>query len=133
MGKVKITVTVDRELNEMANMKYKNKSDRINELLKIDLFETDEKAKLIEELSKTKRKEKIITKKLCELEKEEKNLKGNDDNIEKVLEWARNTFNRRGFLGLNYLEKECKSNKVDLVFVKNQLVNEGVEFVNFDG
>lgn len=133
MGKVKITVTVDEELNHLAGLKYKNKSDRINELLKIDLFDTDEKAKLVEELRKTKKREKIITKKLCQLEKQEKLLHGNDDNIRVVIDWARNIYNRRGVLGLNLLEDECKRKKVDFVFIRQKLEEEDIALVNHDG
>lgn len=132
MAKTKITVTIDEDLNELANVQYKNKSDRINELMKIDLYESDEKSKLVEELQKTKQKEKIITKKICELEKQEKVKRGSNNSIESVLKWAKDIYERRGVVGLNLLEKECKRNKVDFSLVRQKLEDEEVALVNYD-
>ena len=131
--KIKVTVTLDEDLNELADMKYPNKSGRINELLKIDLNETDEKAKLINKLQENKKEGRILTKKLCDLQKKEDILMGDKENIESVLDWARETYSRRGVLGLNFLEKECKRKKVDFESIRQKLEDEEVALVDFDG
>lgn len=129
--KVKVTVTLDQDLVDLGKVKYKNFSGRVNDLLSIDLNGTDEEAALLQEISKLNEELKIKKDKLCKVRKREALLKGSDEGINNVLEWARDVYSRNGVIGLNMLEKECKSKKVSFDNVKEILEREDVAFVNF--
>lgn len=129
--KTKVTLTLDTDLVDLGKVKYKNFSGRVNELISIDLNGTDEEAILLEEISNLNNQLKIKKDKLCKVRKKEALLKGSDDGINSVLDWARKVYGRNGVIGLNMLEKECKSKKVSFENVKNILEQEDVAFVNY--
>jgi len=129
---MRVNVTIDEDLKLMADMKYNNLSQRINELLMIDLDKSDKKAELVKKLHDIKLEEKIVTKQICEMEKHEKNSKNGEDNMQAVLRWAFEVYQRRGVLGLNILKNECANKKVDYTVVKQKLEDEEVAMVKYD-
>lgn len=129
--KQKITITIDCDLYEAAKVKYSNISGRINELLSMDLYGNDEKDELIERLHNLKIEEKSITKRLCELEKEEVRINAEETNKQSVLEWVREVYQRNGVVGLNKLEAECKRHHVNIDEVKALMDESGVAYVNY--
>ena len=129
--KQKITVTIDCDIYEAAKTKYTNISGRINELLSMDLYGNDEKDELIERLHNLKIEEKSITKRLCELEKQEVQLQEEETNKDAVLKWVRDVYQRNGVVGLNKLEAECKRHHVSIDEVKLLMDESGVVYVNF--
>ena len=62
--KKKITITIDCDLYDSAKSKYDNISGRVNELLSMDLYGSDEKSELIDRLHELKLEEKSITKRI---------------------------------------------------------------------
>ena len=129
--KQKITVTIDCDIYEAAKTKYTNISGRINELLSMDLYGNDEKDELIERLHNLKIEEKSITKRLCELEKQEVQLQEEETNKDAVLKWVRDVYQRNGVVGLNKLEAECKRHHVSIDEIKLLMDESGVVYVNF--
>ena len=129
--KQKITITIDCDLYEAAKTKYTNISGRINELLSMDLYGNDEKDELIERLHNLKIEEKSITKRLCELEKQEVQLQEEETNKDAVLKWVRDVYQRNGVVGLNKLEAECKRHHVSIDEIKLLMDESGVVYVNF--
>lgn len=129
--KKKITITVDCDLYEAAKTKYSNISGRVNELLSMDLYGNDEKDELIERLHNLKLEEKSITKRLCELEKQEVKIKEEESNKEAVLEWVTQVYQRNGVVGLDKLEKECKRHHVNMDEIKSLMDSSGVVYVNY--
>jgi len=129
--KQKITITIDCDIYEAAKTKYTNISGRINELLSMDLYGNDEKDELIERLHNLKIEEKSITKRLCELEKQEVQLQEEETNKDAVLKWVRDVYQRNGVVGLNKLEAECKRHHVSIDEVKLLMDESGVVYVNF--
>lgn len=129
--KKKIGISIDCDLYEQAKLKYPKISTRINELLAMDLYGSDEKDKLINELHELKLREKSITKRICELEKEEVKMEQSNSNRDTVLEWVTDVYSRNGFVPLNKLEMECKRNHVDFDEMKNYLESEEIATVNF--
>ena len=129
--KKKITITIDYDLYEAANVKYKNVSGRINELLSMDLYGSDEKAELVERLHNLQIEEKSITKRLCELEKEEVKVQAEETNKEAVLQWVKEVYQRNGVVGLNKLKQECKRHHVNFDDVVEIMDNSGVAYVNY--
>ena len=129
--KQKITITIDCDIYEAAKTKYTNISGRINELLSMDLYGNDEKDELIERLHNLKIEEKSITKRLCELEKQEVQLQEEETNKDAVLKWVRDVYQRNGVVGLNKLEAECKRHHVSIDEIKLLMDESGVVYVNF--
>ena len=129
--KKKIGISIDCDLYEQAKLKYPKISTRINELLAMDLYGSDEKDKLIEELHDLKLREKSITKRICELEKEEIKLEQSQSNKEAVLNWVKEVYSRKGVVPLNKLEKECSRSHVNFEEMKNYLESEEIATVNF--
>lgn len=129
--KKKIGISIDCDLYEQAKIKYPKISTRINELLAMDLYGSDEKDKLVQELHELKIKEKSITKRICELEKEEVMLEQSQSNKDSVLEWVTDIYSRKGYVPLNKLERECERNHVNFDEVKNYLESEDIATVNF--
>lgn len=129
--KKKIGISIDCDLYEQAKIKYPKISTRINELLAMDLYGSDEKDKLIQELHDLKIKEKSITKRICELEKEEVRIEQSQSNREFVLEWIKDIYSRKGFVPLNKLKSECERHHVNFEEMKNYLESEDIATVNF--
>lgn len=129
--KQKITITIDCDLYEAAKVKYSNISGRINELLSMDLYGNDEKDELIERLHNLKIEEKSITKRLCELEKEEVKIQAEETNKEAVLKWVRDVYQRNGVIGLNKLEAECKRHHVNMDDVVVLMDQSGMAYVKY--
>lgn len=129
--KKKIGISIDCDLYEQAKIKYPKLSPRINELLAMDLYGSDEKDELIQELHDLKIREKTITKRICELEKEEVRLEQSQSNKDVVLEWVKEIYSRKGFVPLNKLETECDRHHVNFEEIKNQLGMEEIATVNF--
>lgn len=129
--KKKIGISIDCDLYEQAKIKYPKISTRINELLAMDLYGSDEKDKLVQELHELKIKEKSITKRICELEKEEVMLEQSQSNKDSVLEWVTDIYSRKGYVPLNKLESECDRHHVNFDEVKNYLESEDIATVNF--
>ena len=129
--KQKITITIDCDLHEAARNKYGNVSGRINELLSMDLYGSDEKDELVQRLHQIKLEEKSITQRLCEIEKREVQLQADNTNRELVLEWVREVYQRNGVVGLNKLEAECKRHHVDRDEIVALMEQSGVAYVNY--
>ena len=129
--KQKITITIDCDIYEAAKSKYSNISGRINELLSMDLYGNDEKDELIERLHNLKIEEKSITKRLCELEKQEVKIQEEESNKEIVLEWVTSVYQRNGVVGLNKLEAECKRYHVNVDEIISLMDKSGVVYVNY--
>lgn len=129
--KKKIGISIDCDLYEQAKLKYPKISTRINELLAMDLYGSDEKDRLVQELHELKLKEKSITKRICELEKEEVKMEESKSNHKVVLNWVKEIYSRKGFVPLNKLEQECKRHNIDYAEMKNYLEVEEIATVNF--
>ena len=129
--KKKIGISIDCDLYEQAKLKYPKISTRINELLAMDLYGSDEKDKLINELHDLKLREKSITKRICELEKEEVKMKQSRSNKDAVLEWVTEVYSRKGVVPLNKLEMECNRSHVNFDEIKNYLESEEIATVNY--
>ena len=129
--KQKITITIDCDLHEAAKNKYGNVSGRINELLAMDLYGSDEKDELVERLHNLKIEEKSITKRLCELEKQEVEVQTRNTNKESVLKWVKEVYQRNGVVGLNKLKAECKRYHVEFDEIVSLMDESGVAYVNY--
>lgn len=129
--KKKIGISIDCDLYEQAKVKYPKISTRINELLAMDLYGSDEKDKLIQELHDLKIKEKSITKRICELEKEEVLIEQSQSNKDVVLEWVKEVYSRKGYVPLNKLQAECDRHHVNFDDMKYYLEMEEIATVNF--
>ena len=129
--KKKITITIDCELYDAAKTRYDNISGRVNELLSMDLYGSDEKAELVDRLHELKLEEKSITKRICELEKEEILIEESRENIESVLRWAREVYSRKGVIGLNQVKMECTRLKCNYDEVVSILESEDIATVKF--
>lgn len=129
--KKKIGISIDCDLYEQAKLKYPKISTRINELLAMDLYGSDEKDKLVQELHELKIKEKAITKRICELENEEARIEQSASNKENVLDWVTDVYSRKGVVPLNKLEQECERHHVNFEEMKNYLEMEEIATVKF--
>ncbi len=129
--KKKIGISIDCDLYEQAKLKYPKISTRINELLAMDLYGSDEKDQLIQELHDLKIKEKSITKRICELEKEEVRIEQSQSNKDNVLEWVKDIYSRKGVVPLNKLQAECERHHVNFEEMKNYLELNEIATVNF--
>ena len=130
--KQKITITIDCDLYKAAKTKYTNISGRINELLSMDLYGNDEKAELVERLHNIKLEEKSITKRLCELEKQEATIKAEETNKKEVIAWVNEIYQRKGVIGLDKLEAKCKRLDVNFDEMVQMMDDSGVAYVNYD-
>ena len=129
--KQKITITIDCDLYKSAKAKYDNVSGRINDLLSMDLYGSDEKEELVERLHALKLEEKSLTKRICELEKAEHIVRDEKKRIQAVLDWGMDTYSRKGVIGRNQLELICKKHNVQVFDVVRLLEKDGVEIVNY--
>ncbi len=129
--KRKVTITIDCDLYNSAKSKYDNLSGRVNELLSMDLYGSDEKAELVDRLHQLKLEEKSITKRICELEKEEAIIQETKANVESVLNWVYDVYSRKGFIGLNQVESECKRLSCDFNEVVRILESEDIAMVKY--
>ena len=130
-NKTKVTVTLDTDLVDLARITYPNFSGRLNQLLSIDLHAENEESKLMKEIALLQDELEIKEAKLCDLRKKRFTLEGEASTIKGVLVWARGVYERKGVIGLNMLERECKKKKVSFSKVKDILEQEDVAFVNF--
>lgn len=130
-NKTKVTVTLDTDLVDLAKITYPNFSGRLNQLLSIDLHAENEESKLMKEIALLQDELEIKEDKLCDLRKKRATVEGDASTIKEVLVWARGIYERKGVLGLNMLERECKKKKVSFSKVKSVLEQEDVAFVNF--
>ena len=129
--KKKIGISIDCDVYEAARQKYPKLSPRINELLAMDVYGNDEKDQLVQELHNLKMREKVITKRICEIEKEEVSVKITESNKEAVLSWVNEVYSRKGVIGLNQLEKECKRHQVNFDEMKLYLEREDIATINY--
>ena len=129
--KKKVTITLDCDLYNSAKTKYDNLSGRINELLSMDLYGSDEKAELIERLHELKLEEKSVTKRICELEHEETLVKESKANVETVLKLVYDVYSRKGVIGLNQVEAECKRHNCNFNEIVQILESEDIAMVNY--
>lgn len=128
-----VHMTVDEDVWENAKQVLPNVSKEVNEFLKDVCNLSDDEDKIIKDMEYHKTHYKLSKRALCKL-REEKALQAKDESsMDSVLKWALMVYERKGVLGLNLLEKECKNRKVDFEAVKNILEREDVAFVNFDG
>ena len=127
-----VHLTLDAEVVDEAKAKYPNFSGRVNELVKADLEFSDDEDVLLKEMEEAKAHYHAAKSKLCKF-REKKEAQAKDENvINDVLIWAKEVYERRGVLGLNILERECKKKKVSYDTVKDILEKEDVAFINFD-
>lgn len=129
--KQKITITIDCDLYNAAKSKYDNISGRINDLLSMDLYGSDEKAELVDRLHELKLEEKSITKRICELEHEETVIQETKSNVEQVLKWVYDVYHRKGVVGLNQVKSECDRLNCDYNEIVRVLESEGIATVKF--
>ena len=130
-NKQRIQLTLDCDIVEAAKDKYPSVSNRVNELLAMDMYGSDEKDELVNRLHALKLEEKSITKRICELEKEEVKIQESNSNINEIMNWIRDVYSRNGVIGLNKVEKECKRKHVSFDEVKHILDSEEIAYVNY--
>ena len=131
MSKQRIQLTLDCDIYDAAKEKYPNVSARVNELLAMDMYGSDEKDELVSRLHKLKLEEKSITKRICELEKEEVRIQEDKSNIAEVMAWVRDVYSRNGVVGLNKVKLECTRRNVSFEEIKYILDQEEIAYVNF--
>lgn len=124
-------MTLDSDIVDAAKNKYPSVSNRVNELLSMDMYGSDEKDELVNRLHELKLEEKSITKRICELEKEEVRIQENGSNIQEIMDWIFGIYSRNGVVGLNKVEEECKRKHVSFDEVKQILDSEEIAYVNF--
>lgn len=128
-----VHITVDEDVWENAKQCLPNISKEVNEFLKDVTHLSDNEDEIIKEMEYHKTRYKLSKRNLCKF-REQKALEAKDvSNIDGVLSWAKAVYERRGVLGLNVLEKECKNRGVNFEEVKSILEREDIAFVNFDG
>ena len=132
-NKKRVNVNLDCDLYYLAQSRYGkgNVSNRINELLSIDLHQSSEKEQLIEKLHELRIEERAITDKICQLNKMEREKEAEESSIDKVLMWVRDLYERKGVVGLNQVEMECKRLKVNYYDVLKILEAEEIATVNY--
>lgn len=131
MGKQRIQLTLDCDIISAAKDKYPSISNRVNELLSMDMYGSDEKDELVNRLHELKLEEKSITKRICELEQEEVRIKETGSNIQEVMDWIMGIYSRKGVIGLNKVEEECMRKKVSFDEVKQILDAEEIAYVKY--
>ena len=132
-NKKRFNINLDCDLYYLAQNRYGkgNVSNRINELLSIDLHQSTEKEQLIEKLHELRVEEKAITDKICQLNKMEKEKEAEESSMDKVLNWIRDIYQRKGVVGLNQVEMECKRLHVNYYDVLKILEAEDIATVNY--
>lgn len=130
-NKTKVSLSLDTDLLRLAKIKYPNLSARVNQLLSIDLYAEDEEAVLMKEIASLQDELEVKTEKLYNIRQQQ--CEDDNSNLDKVLSWAMDVYERRGVLGLNILERQCKRNKISFVNVKQMLEQEDIAFVKYDG
>ena len=129
--KQKITITIDCDIYEAAKEKYTNISGRVNELLSMDLYGSDERQELVERLHNLHIEEKSITARLCQLDKEEKKIRDAETNKQEVIDWVNEVYQRNGVIGLNKLEAKCKRLDVNFEEMVQMMDDSGVAYVKY--
>lgn len=129
MTKTKVSLSIDDDLLQLAKIKYPNLSERVNQLLNIDLHAENEESILMKEIASLQDELEIKISKLEAIRQQD--VDAGDSNLDKVMSWAREVYERKGVLGLNILEHQCKRNKVSYSNVKNILEQEDIAFVNY--
>lgn len=131
MGKQRIQLTLDCDIYDAAKKKYPSVSARVNELLSMDMYGSDEKDELVNRLHELKLEEKSITKRICELEKEAVQVQESKSSIQEVMDWIMSIYSRNGVVGLDKIEQECKRKHVSFTEIKQILDDEGIAYVNY--
>ena len=131
MPKQRIQLTLDCDIYEAAKTKYPSVSARVNELLAMDMYGSDEKDELVKRLHQLKMEEKSVTKRLCELEKREVQIKESESNIQEIMAWIVDICSRKGVIGLNKIREECKRKNVNFDEIKVILDQEEIHYVNY--
>lgn len=131
MSKTKVSLSIDTDLLRLAKIKYPNLSGRVNQLLSIDLHAEDEESLLMKDIASLQDELELKMEKLHDIRQQGNDA--DDSNLDKVLSWAEEIYERRGVLGLNVLKRQCNMHKVSFVNVKNILEQEDIAFVNYDG
>lgn len=130
-GKQRIQLTLDCDIVDAAKDKYLSVSNRVNELLAMDMYGSDEKDELVNRLHELKLEEKSITKRLCELEKKEVIIQEKGSNIQEIMEWINTIYSRNGVVGLNKVEAECKRKHVSFDEIKQILDADEIDYVKY--
>lgn len=130
-GKQRIQLTLDCDIVDAAKDRYLSVSNRVNELLAMDMYGSDEKDELVNRLHELKLEEKSITKRICELEKKEVIIQENGSNIQEIMEWINTIYSRKGVVGLNKVEAECKRKHVSFDEIKQILDAEEIAYVKY--
>lgn len=130
-GKQRIQLTLDCDIVDAAKDRYLSVSNRVNELLAMDMYGSDEKDELVNRLHELKLEEKSITKRICELEKKEVIIQENSSNIQEIMEWINTIYSRKGVVGLNKVEAECKRKHVSFDEIKQILDAEEIAYVKY--
>ncbi|WP_305554552.1 hypothetical protein [Methanobrevibacter sp. V74] len=130
-GKQRIQLTLDCDIVDAAKDRYLSVSNRVNELLAMDMYGSDEKDELVNRLHELKLEEKSITKRICELEKKEVIIQENGSNIQEIMEWVNTIYSRKGVVGLNKVEAECKRKHVSFDEIKQILDAEEIAYVKY--
>lgn len=130
-GKQRIQLTLDCDIVDAAKDKYLSVSNRVNELLTMDMYGSDEKDELVNRLHELKLEEKSITKRLCELEKKEVIIQEKGSNIQEIMEWINTIYSRNGVVGLNKVEAECKRKHVSFDEIKQILDADEIAYVKY--
>ena len=131
MNKQRIQLTLDCDVVASAKEKYPSVSNRVNELLSMDLYGSDEKDELVKRLHELKLEEKSVTKRICELEKEEVKIHENGANVQSIMDWILAVYSRNGVIGLDKVKKECNRKGVSFDEIKQILDSEEIAYVNF--
>ena len=130
-NKQRIQLTLDCDIVAAAKDKYPSVSNRVNELLAMDMYGSDEKDELVKRLHQLKMEEKSVTKRLCELEKREVQIKESESNIQEIMAWIIDICSRNGVIGLNKVREECKRKSVNFDEIKVILDQEEIPYVNY--
>jgi hypothetical protein len=130
-GKQRIQLTLDCDIITAAKDKYPSVSNRVNELLAMDMYGSDEKDELVNRLHQLKLEEKSITKRICELEKEEVKIREKGSGVQEVMDWIIDIYSRNGVVGLNKIKAECKRKQVPFDEIKMILDAEDIAYVNY--
>ena len=131
MGKQRIQLTLDCDIYDAAKDKYPSISARVNELLAMDMYGSDEKDELVNRLHELKLEEKSITKRICELEKQEVLIQESNSNIQEIMDWILDIYSRNGVVGLNKVKEECTRKHVSFEEIKLILDKEEIAYVNY--
>lgn len=131
--KKRIHITIDCDLYDLAQVKYGHRklSDRVNQLLSMDLHQSTERQELIEKLHELSIEQQAVQDRLCELNKIEKEKDEHESNMDKVLHWIRDIYSRKGVIGLNQVKAECRRLHVNYEDIRSILEAEEIATVNY--